>query len=587
MAQDAGDFTLTILHTNDTHAHIEQYDGSTTTCDDETAAAGECIGGVARRATLIGQLRQAAPGGNAVLLDAGDQFQGTLFYTEYKGDEAVKFMHELGYQAMAVGNHEFDDGPVNLGRFLDQVKFPIVSANIDASAEPALDGKIAPYTILDVNGEPVAVIGLTTIEAPTNSSPGPTVKFTPYITAVEPLIADLSGQGIDKIVLLSHIGYGEDQALAAAVDGIDVIVGGHTHTLLSNTDPAALGPYPTVVKSPNGDPVLIVQAEAYGKYLGNLAVTFDNKGVPVKWAGEPVLLDASIAEDPTILATVAEMAKPVDALRNQVVGSTTTPLDGDRTVCRFAECTMGDLAADAVRWAAQSDKAQVAILNGGSIRSSLDAGDISMGDVIEVLPFNNNVATMGLTGADLRAALENGVSRAESPDNEGTGRFPQVAGLRFSWDASKPAGERIVSVEVQNADGSFGALDPTAVYQVAANTFMRTGGDGYTVLADKAINPYDFGPTLNEAVAQYIGVNSPLTVQLEGRITRVDAGATAAVAPAAATTVPATPAAAATPEAMPTTGTTTSTWPLAAAAIVVAGLLAVGLTEQRMRRRLP
>ena len=143
-AQEVGDFTLTILHTNDTHSHIEEYDGSTTTCPAESEAAGLCIGGVARRATLIADLRASAPDGNAILIDAGDSFNGTLYFSVYKGEESARFMNLLGYQAMAVGNHEFDNGPAHLADFLDHVEIPVLSANIDTSAEPLLDGRLAP-----------------------------------------------------------------------------------------------------------------------------------------------------------------------------------------------------------------------------------------------------------------------------------------------------------------------------------------------------------------------------------------------------------------------------------------------------------
>jgi 5'-nucleotidase len=590
LAQDDGAFTLTILHTNDTHAHIEQYDGATTACDAEAEAAGECIGGVARRATEISRLRGAENGPNTILLDAGDQFQGTLFFTEYKGAEAAQFMNALGYQAMAVGNHEFDNGPRDLASFIGAVDFPVLGANIDAANQADLAGKIQPYTILDVNGEQVGVIGLTTQETPINSSPGPDVTFGGYVETLEPLVAELTEQGVNKIVVLSHIGYADDQALAAAVDGVDVIVGGHSHTLLSNTDEEASGPYPTVVDAPNGEPVLIVQAEAYGKYLGQLDVTFDADGVAQAWEGAPILLDAAIEQDPQILAQVEELAGPVQAMREQVIGSTTTDLDGERAACRFGECTMGNVVADAIRDAVANEGVQIVITNGGGIRSSLAAGDVTLGGVLEVLPFNNTVATFGLKGADVLAALENGVSRAENPDNEGTGRFPQVAGLRFTWDGSQPVGERIVAAEVENSDGTFGPIDPAATYQVASNNFNRTGGDGYTMFAEDAINPYDFGPTLSDVVANFIREQSPLTQELEGRITRVDdpAATLAALAtPEVEATVEATPEATAeatveaAPAQLPTTGVAAG-WPMAgAAALVVLGLAGVEIARRR------
>mgnify|MGYP000933939600 CR=1 FL=1 len=557
-AQEVGDFTLTILHTNDTHSHIEEYDGSTTTCPAESEAAGLCIGGVARRATLLADLRASAPDGNAILIDAGDSFNGTLYFSVYKGEESARFMNLLGYQAMAVGNHEFDNGPAHLADFLDHVEIPVLSANIDTSAEPLLDGRLAPYTVIDVNGEPVGVIGLTTIDVPISSSPGPTLKFNDYLSSLAPVLADLDGQGIDKIVLLSHVGYGDDLRLAAQVDGIDVIVGGHSHTLLSSTDPAAAGPYPTVVASPSGDPVLVVQAEAYGKYLGQLVLTFDGDGDILSWEGAPVLVDASVARDPAIQAIVDEMAVAVNAMRDETIGSTVNLLQGDRSVCRYAECTMGNLVADGMRWATQNSDVQVALINGGGLRTSIPAGDISTGSVLEVLPFSNNIATLKLTGADLLAALENGVSRAESPDNAGTGRFPQVSGLRFSWDATKPVGERIVSAEVQNDDGSYSPLVPAAVYHVATLTFLRQGGDDYAIFADKAIDPYDFGPSLTETIADYISQHSPLDLAPEGRITRVDGAAPAGE-----------------PAALPASGAATAPLPFVASVVAILALLAV------------
>lgn len=576
-AQESGDFTLNVVHTNDTHAHIEQFDSSGRSCSEAKAAAGECFGGVARRATKIEELRSAAA--NPILVDAGDQFQGTLFYTEYRGAEAAEFMNMLGYQAMTLGNHEFDDGPGNLGKFLDSVNFPVISSNIDASAEPAIDGKFVKSTVVDVGGEQIGLVGLTTNTTPSSSTPGPTVAFADYAPVLEPVIAELQAQGVNKIVLLSHIGYVDDQALAAAVDGVDVIVGGHSHTLLSNTAEGAAGPYPTVVDSPSGSPVLIVQDGAYGMYLGDLEVTFDSAGVATSWQGDPILLDSSIAEDPAVLARVQELAVPLEELRTTVIGQTETDLDGSRESCRFTECSMGALITDAMVWASQNDGVQVAIENGGGIRASIPAGDVTLGQVIEVLPFGNTLATFGLTGADLLAALENGVGRAENPDNEGTGRFPQVSGLRFAWDGAMPAGKRIVSAEVENADGSYSPVDLEQVYKVATNDFNRRGGDDYTVFAENAIDPYDFGTPLDQVVASYITAFAPINVQNEGRITRIDTPMTpeptegAAPAPTEAAVAETTPVE--TPAQLPTTGAEPYSLPLITAFLVVVLLAGV------------
>ncbi|MFQ5612325.1 MAG: bifunctional metallophosphatase/5'-nucleotidase [Anaerolineae bacterium] len=559
-AAQGGDFSLTVLHTNDVHARILQFNRFGGSCGEDDAAEGKCFGGVARRKTMIDQVR--AEGGNVVLLDGGDQFQGTLFYNQYKGEAAQTFMNALGYDAMAVGNHEFDDGPEVLARFIAGANFPILSANIDASQEPSLADLLKPFAVLEIGGEQIGVIGYTTEDTAILSSPGPNVAFNNIEESVAAAVAELEAMGVNKIIAVSHSGFNRDRQVAAAVDGLDVIVAGHTNTFLSNTDEDAEGPYPVVVNSPNGNPVLLVSDFTWGKYLGRLDVTFDADGVPVSWEGEPILLDASVAEDPDILAQAEALNEPLAELRNTIVGSAAVDLNGDRASCRFEECNMGNLIADAIVWATSAQGTQIAIQNGGGIRASIPAGDVSLGDVLEVLPFGNTIATFELSGADVVAALENGVSRAENPENEGTGRFPQVAGLRYSWNPDLPEGSRIVSVEVKNEDGSYSPIDPNAIYKVAANNFMRGGGDGYSVFAENAINPYDFGPTLDEAVAIYIGLNSPVAPEVEGRISRVEEAA---------------------PETLPASGGDTSRWPGLLLLGVGGALIAAGFAGRRQR----
>ena len=501
LAQGGGNFTVTILHTNDVHAN---YDGT-----------------LARQTTLIKQVRAETP--NVLLLDAGDRFLGTLFYKIYKGEMAQWAMNYQKYDAMAVGNHEFDDGPANLAKFIKGANFPVLSANLDASSDPDLNGLIKPYTVLEVGGEKVGVVGLTTEDVAILSSPGPNVQVLPALDSLKKAVSELEAQGINKIIALTHVGYEVDKQLASQIDGVDIIVGGHSHTCLGDVKHSA-GPYPTVVNSPSGQPVLIVQACSKLKYMGRLNVTFDANGVPVSWDGGLLKVkDENVPEDPEVAAEVAKRAEPIEKLKSQVIGETLVDLVGDRSVCRFAECNMGDLITDAILWKMQDQGIQIALQNGGGIRASIPKGPISMGQVMEVLPFGNTIATFKIKGSDLWTALENGVSRAENPENEGTGRFLQVAGLRYTWTPNKPVGQRILKVEVRNADGTYSPLDPNAVYSVAANDFMRRGGDDYKVLAEKAIDPYDYGPPLDEAVAEYIQAHSPVAPKVEGRITKVEA----------------------------------------------------------------
>ncbi|MER2600370.1 MAG: 5'-nucleotidase C-terminal domain-containing protein [Caldilineales bacterium] len=478
--------TLTILHTNDTHARIESFTESNVV-----------QGGVARRYTAIQQVR--AEGGNVLLVDAGDPFQGTLFFNYWQGLEEAHFMNALGYQAMAIGNHEFDSGPSALSRFIDAANFPVLSANIDASAQVSLTGQIEPYTVITVTGEPVGVFGLTTEDTPFISSPGPDVIFEDAVQTAQQMVAELQGMGINKIVLLSHLGYLPDQALAAAVPGIDVIVGGHSHTPLGSM-PGAQGPYPTVVNSAANVPTLIVSAWEWGRYLGRLDVTFNAAGMVTAYQGNPIFINSSIAEDPTIAADVTVWAQPVQALQNTVIGETALLLDGARANVRAKETNLGDLICDAMLWKTSAVGTQVCITNGGGIRASVNPGNVTIGSILTVLPFGNQIATMGLMGSDLIAALENGVSRA----GLGDGRFPQVAGMRFSFDPERPAGSRVRSAEIMNADGTYSPVEADEIYQVTTNDFMRRGGDFYTMFATNAIDPYDTWSVMADSVIEYI-----------------------------------------------------------------------------------
>jgi 5'-nucleotidase len=336
---------------------------------------------------------------------------------------------------------------------------------------------------------------------------------------------------VNKIILLTHIGYNADLEVGQAVSRVDVIVGGHTNTFLSNTYQGALGEYPTVLTSASGEPLLVVQASTKTKYLGRLDIEFDADGVLTAWEGDAILLSRYVADDPEISDMIAGLAEPIEELRATPVGEAGVFLVGDRAVCRHVECILGNLITDAM---IAETGAQIAFENGGGIRANIPNDDtpdelgfdtpvtVTLGDVLTVLPFGNLISTLGLRGEDLWAALEHSVSRAENPENEGTGRFLQVSGLRYTWDGSQEVGSRLISVEVLNAEGNYEPLDLHVVYTVVTNDFTRTGGDGYEMLRDNAIDPYDFGRPLDQVVADYIAINSPVTPEIEGRITRID-----------------------------------------------------------------
>ncbi len=505
-AQDDS-FQLTIMHTNDVHGHHEpQRNGD---------------GGAARQATVVNQIRAEVD--NHLLLDGGDRFTGTLFHVQYRGQDSVQIMNAIGYDAMALGNHEFDDGSEVLASFVQGLNFPALSANTDFSEDPLLAGLIEPSVILDVGGEPIGIIGLTTPETAILAKPSEFLVFHyDLINVTQEQVDILTAQGVNKIILVTHIGYGADLEVAQGVSGVDVVVGGHTNTFLSNAYSGAIGEYPTVVESASGEPVLVVQASTKTVYLGRLDVEFDADGLVSDWDGDAILLSRYISPDPDLSDLIAGLAEPIAELAAKPVGETAMALTGTSPrLCRIGECLLGNVISDAVL---EDTGVDIVFQNGGGIRADIDEGEVTLGEVLNVLPFGNLISTFELSGADVIAVLENSVSRIQLDENNNpvvdgaSGRFMQVAGLRYSFDATQEVGSRIVSADVMQ-DGEYVAVDAEAIYSVATNDFVRAGGDGYSVLAENAINPYDQGRPLDQVVADYIAANSPISAMMEGRIT--------------------------------------------------------------------
>ncbi|MFN4981320.1 MAG: bifunctional metallophosphatase/5'-nucleotidase [Pseudanabaena sp.] len=498
-------FSIRILHTNDHHAHLEPI-----------KYGDRFLGGIARRRTLIDQIRVESKNDHEplLLLDAGDIFQGTLYFNQYQGQADLDFYNTLAYDAGTIGNHEFDRGQQVLANFITKAKFPIISANLDIASSSPLYGKVRPWHILDMKGEKIGILGLTTTDTEILSSVGDGVKFTDPIAAARTSVQNLKQQGINKIIALTHIGFENDVVLAQKVPDIDIIIGAHSHTPVGNI-PNANHPYPLVQKNGKKEPVLVVTDWEWGKYLGDLSVSFDRAGKLIAWAGKPHAIDASIKPNPEFANKLKAYAAPIESLRQKVIGQALVALDGDRVKMRTGETALGNLIADAILAKTQGDRVQVALINAGGIRSSLPLGNITMGNVLEALPFGNTITRVELTGQQLIEALESGVSKAEQEE----GRFPQVAGMRFVWNAKFPVGKRVTKVEVKDASGKFQLLNPRAIYKVATNNFLASGGDGYRVFAESK-NLLETGYLLSDAIAEYITANSPLHVTTENRIVR-------------------------------------------------------------------
>ncbi len=492
-SQAAGNFSMTIVHTNDTHAHIEPV---TLTLSGKATQ----VGGVARRVTLYDRLRATET--NPLFLHAGDVFQGTLFFGQYQGLADRYFLHREGVRVMALGNHEFDLGPDPLATFIGGARFPVLSANTDISREPKL-AKVRPYTVTRVGGQNIGIVGLTTPDTNVTSTPGPTISFTDPVAAAQKAINELLAKGVNKIVILSHIGYLFDQDLGKKIVGAQLIVGGHSHSLLGQFPHKELqpeGPYPTVVKNPEGKDVVVVQAWEWGKVVGVLRVTFDDKGLLTSYSGQPILMTPDIKDDRFAADAIKVYGMPIAALNTQVVAQTKIDLIGDRNVVRKRESNLSNLIADAQKWKTRTANTQLSLQNGGGVRAPIPTGPITLAKVYEVLPFGNTLVIMDLKGSEVVASLENGVSQWEA----GAGRFLSgVSGLRYSFDLSKPVGQRITIVEIET-EGGYAPIDPNATYRTVVNNFMAAGGDGYDSLKNAKGNRYDTGFADAESFLDYL-----------------------------------------------------------------------------------
>ncbi|MEP1767590.1 MAG: 5'-nucleotidase C-terminal domain-containing protein [Sulfitobacter sp.] len=497
------DYKLHVIHINDLHSRIEPINKYDSTCGAEDNAEGKCFGGYARVITKINELRKELAGENVIVLDAGDQYQGSLMYTTYKGEVEAEFAEIVGFDAMAVGNHEFDDGDQGLRDLTDRVSFPVISGNIDVSKSNILAGQVDDHTILEVGGQKIAIISALAVDTVETSSPSEAVVFTNEIEGLQADVTALEAEGVNKIIALTHVGVKKDLAIAEAVTGLDAVVGGHSHTLFSNTKEGAMA-YPTMVGN-----VPVVQAYAYSKYVGHLELTFDDAGNLVSATGDTILLDSSVAEDEAAVARIAELAGPIEEMKTRVIGATSDVVDGSRDVCRAKECAMGNLVADAMLDRVADQGVQIAIQNGGGLRASIDMGEVTMGEVLTVLPFQNTLSTFDVTGAGIVEALENGVSQLE----DGAGRFAQVAGMTYAFDASAEVGARVSDVMVGGAP-----IDLAATYLAVTNNYVRNGGDGYAMFK-AAANAYDYGPDLADVVAEYMAAKGDYAPYTDGRIT--------------------------------------------------------------------
>jgi len=483
-----------ILYVNDFHGFAQ---------GDRDISSGELQGGIAYLAFCVEKLRSEK---HSILVAAGDMIQGDAWANLFKGKSVIEIMNAMGFDAMVVGNHEFDFGQDVLKERISEAQFPVLGANVVGF------GGLRPYIIKEIGGLKIGIIGVVTEETPQSTHPKNVtgIHFLPPGETVEKFINEIH-EKVNLILVLSHVGYTNDRILAHRVKGIDIIVGGHSHTKLVS---------PVFVEN-----TIVVQAFEHGKVLGVLDVTLkDGKIDGVKGRLEEIQ-PRTMTKHEIIAKIVERYEHAIDALMNVKIGEAEETMSAEYV--RTRETSIGNFVADIVRETAQAD---IAIINGGSIRKSIHKGAVTLGDIYSALPFDNYIVALKLRGREIKDILEHGVSAVE----EKSGRFPLVSGIAFTYRPMAAKGSRIVTMYVHGKP-----LEYDKEYSVATNDFLAMGGDGYTTFAHAiqvAPNYSSTGGTLtsskliyNDAgryvrdiVADYIKTKRYVSSRIERRIQEIE-----------------------------------------------------------------
>lgn len=475
VAAAAGAAQIQILHFNDTYT-LEPVDQGK-------------LGGMARMATLVQRLRGDDP--EAMLLFAGDVISPSTMSSVFQGQQMIEALNLLGVDVSTFGNHEFDFTDEVLEARVAESTFSWVAANVVDEAGRVFPGAF-PFVVRQMPDVGIGILGLVTPESRVISSPGEKWRFIDTVEAARQAIPRMRAMGAQLIVALTHQTVADDVRLLQEVPEIDLVIGGHEHDVMR--------------KEVGGR--LVVKAGSDNRYLGVIDITVEN-GKVTGIQDRMVPVDATYSDDPAMAELVNRWLAKLSERMDVVIGQTTVELDSRNVTVRAKEAVLGNFIADAIRDAVDAD---VAITNGGGIRGNavFPAGPIRLKDVIAWLPFGNVVVKTELKGAQIRQALENGVSQVENV----AGRFPQVSGLRFAFDPARPAGQRVLWVEVGGRP-----LDEEAIYAVATNDYMLNGGDGYEALkGGRVLLDAAAGPIMADVVAAAIQAMGTIQPALDGRI---------------------------------------------------------------------
>ena len=465
-------------------------------------------GGLARLSTLRKQVMRESP--HALFLLAGDTISPSVESITYKGQQMIDAWNQAGLDYSVFGNHEFDYGDEVLLQRIRESKFKWLGANVVDSTTGKTFGATPLFEVREFGGVKVGIIGLVLPETKTTSKPGPTTEFRDPCETARAVIPQVRAAGAQTIVALTHLSLQQDKQLARCAEGIDVIIGGHEHTLLQSAS--------------GGTPIFKMTAD--GRDMGRIDLNIDpatGKVESIDWQVIPVT-DA-VEDDPAFAPVVAKYARLTSEL-SAPVGRTAVALDARSATSRSEETNVADFIADAFRAAAGAD---VALVNGGSIRADdiIPAGELTLRDVLSILPFGNDLSKIEVTGEVLLRALEHGVSLT-APGAE-PGRFAQVSGLRYSFDASKLPGVRIADVTVGGRP-----LDPKRTYTLVTTSYVAEGGDQYAMFKGRP-NLLKSKLTDSDVLRRAIAAARTIAPRTDGRIRRLDRPAEAKpCAPAAA-----------------------------------------------------
>jgi 5'-nucleotidase/UDP-sugar diphosphatase len=521
----AVDGSITLMTLNDIHSHIYPYTISKEVKGEKVKVE---VGGLARASTLIGKEKAQNPG-NVFALEMGDINEGPLFFF-YKGLAEIRGLNLAGIDIATLGNHEFDLGPSVLEDLMRYARFPFTVANLHTDL-PAFQNLYHPYVIKDAaNGLKIGFFGLIAPElfSVTKGSRGFRVGQDLKEEA-QHMVKILHEEQCDIIVAMTHVGIYADRAIAQAVEGIHIITGGHSHTLLET---------PEIITGPNGWKTMVSHGGSMGRYIGIATVAVKNGKLDEgnsSWKARELTSD--IPMDKRVAWLINPFQEKLDEKLGEPIGIMTQDADATKAAVRGKEAPLGNFIADSLRWNGQT---QIGLMNGGSIRGDkvYPAGEISYKTLYEMLPYGNTLVRIDLTGEQIRDILEVSASALirEGDGYDGnlrtpTGGFLQVSGLKVSYDLKKkPAlinndgdllenGDRVVEVMVENDDGTWAPLNPGTVYSVTTTDWLAPGGDKYYVFKMAAPTAYSMQVGDVESLAQYIRHLGEIKLQSEERIT--------------------------------------------------------------------